>query len=280
MPIVTLTTDYGTTDYYLAALKASIYALEPDIKLIDISNHIKKFNIPQAAFVVQNIFNHFPKGTIHIVNVSQEISDREYYQFKKSKEDSPNDKYIVSEFNGHYFICPNNGLLPLILENEFEASKSYLLHKSLLLFDFSKVAANTIHHIVSKKPLEEIGDYLPELYTKIAIKPFYNNDILKGTIIYIDSFGNAITNIKNSFFNDCSAGRKHMVKLKPNLKLKDNQLNDSGELTINFGFNDVTPGEVVCFFDENEYLKIAINFGSASQLMGLKLGDPIMIYFL
>ena len=115
MSIITLTTDLGTKDSYLASLKASIFSEINDVNLVDISNEIEPYNILQASIVLKNCFKDFPKDTIHIVAVDDEISVE-------------ND-HIAVYANGHYFIGSDNGIFPLVLD-DFKAEKIVSLNIS------------------------------------------------------------------------------------------------------------------------------------------------------
>ena len=84
MAIITLTTDLGTKDSYLASVKGSIYSQLEDAKIVDISNDIELFNIQQATFVLRNCFKSFPKGTVHIISVDDEISIKSLAIFKEN----------------------------------------------------------------------------------------------------------------------------------------------------------------------------------------------------
>ena len=101
MAIITLTTDLGTKDSYLASVKGSIYSQLDDAKIIDITNDITAFNIPQAAFVLRNCYKDFPVGSIHIISVDDELSIE--------------NEHLAVKANGHYFIGTDNGLFSLLL---------------------------------------------------------------------------------------------------------------------------------------------------------------------
>ena len=103
MQLVSLTTDYGSKDFYVADLKAAILSKYRDTMLIDISHHIDHFDILQAAFFVKNALASFPAGTIHIIAVN--------CNYKRKSE------FICYERDGHFFVGPNNGVFSLIFED-------------------------------------------------------------------------------------------------------------------------------------------------------------------
>ena len=100
MAIITLTTDLGAKDNYLGSVKGAIYSQLEDVKIVDITNTITSFNIQEAAFVLRNCYKDFPKGTVHIVSVDDELSAQ--------------NEHLAIEINGHYFIGADNGLFSLL----------------------------------------------------------------------------------------------------------------------------------------------------------------------
>ena len=106
MPIITLTTDWGLRDHYLASFKGELMSRSPDIQLVDISHEIEHFDILQASFVIRNCFEKFPKGTLHFIGIAGNITE-------KNKNDQRN--FLVVKSNGHYFIGEDSGIFSLIL---------------------------------------------------------------------------------------------------------------------------------------------------------------------
>ena len=100
MAIITLTTDFGEKDHFAGAIKGAIYSELPDVKIVDISHSVSPFNIPEAAYIIFNAYNSFPKGTIHIIGIDSEINEE--------------NKHIAIKLDDHYFICANNGIMSMI----------------------------------------------------------------------------------------------------------------------------------------------------------------------
>jgi len=100
MAIITLTTDFGEKDHFAGAIKGAIFSELPEVKIVDISHSVSPFNIPEAAYIIRNAFNSFPKGTIHIIGIDSELN----------KEN----KHIAVKLDGHYFVCANNGIMSMI----------------------------------------------------------------------------------------------------------------------------------------------------------------------
>ena len=101
MNIVTLTTDFGTKDYFVSATKAAIFSEVKEVQIFDISHHISPYNVTEAAYVLKNAYKSFPKGTIHLIGVDSELT--------------PENKHLAMLFDGHFFIGADNGIFSLII---------------------------------------------------------------------------------------------------------------------------------------------------------------------
>ena len=100
MSIITLTTDFGTKDHFVAKIKAAIISDSPETNIVDISHKISPFNIMEAAYVIENSYKHFPEKTIHIIGVDS--------------EKNPENKHLVVKLNQQYFICADNGIMSIV----------------------------------------------------------------------------------------------------------------------------------------------------------------------
>ncbi len=106
MPIITLTSDWGQRDYFLAAVKGKIMSLMPEVSIIDISHGISPFNLKQASFIIRNSYPHFPKGTVHMLSVLTEKTEK-----------TP---HLAVQYNGQFFIGADNGIFSLIFDKDPE----------------------------------------------------------------------------------------------------------------------------------------------------------------
>jgi len=275
MPIITLTTDFGEKDHFAGAIKGAIYSELPEVKIVDISHSISPFNIAEAAYIIQNAYSSFPKGTIHVIGIDSEIN--------------PENKHIAVELDDHYFICANNGIMSMIA-NEIAHSKlvEINIHDKIetsfpVLDVFVKVAC----HIARGGTLEVVGKAVDKIKPIKNLVPYVNEEQTQiiGSIIYIDNYGNVVTNIKKNFFETLQKGRSYEVSAR-NYKFKKIYTKYSD--IVNFDTpedkrNDEGRGLVV--FNSSNYLEIAIyksnnqTVGSASSLMGLGLRDTVTINF-
>lgn len=276
MAIITLTTDFGEKDHFAGAIKGAIYSEMHDIRIVDISHSISPFNISEASYIIQNAYRSFPKGTIHVIGVDSELN--------------PENKHIALKLDDHFFICANNGIMSMICSEIVPAKIVEInIHDKIqtsfpLLDVFAKVAC----HIARGGTLEVIGKTISEIKPIKHITPFVNDDRSKiiGRVIYIDNYGNVVTNIKKSFFESIQKGRSFEISARNNqFKTIHKKYSDF----INFDIpedkrHDEGRGLVV--FNSGNFLEIAVyksncaTVGSAATLMGLNLMDTVTVNFL
>jgi len=260
MSIITLTSDLGTKDSYLASVKGSIYSQLETAKIVDITNDIAPFNIQQAAYVLRNCFKDFPHGTIHIISVDDELSIK--------------NEHLAVKANGHYFIGTDNGLFSLLL-NEVKAEKIVRLNISqttnCMTFATKNIFVPAACHLARGGTMEIIGTEVTDFEIKrTELKAVIEKDMIRGAVIYVDSYGNATTNISKEVFEAVQRGRSFSILFGR----EDEQITN-----ISSKYKEVPQSEKLAIFGENNLLQIAINQGKANKLLGLKLHEIIRIEF-
>ena len=196
MAIITLTTDFGEKDYYAGAIKGAIYSELENAKIVDISHSVSPFNIPEAAYIIKNAYNNFPEGTIHLVGIDSELT--------------PENKHIAVLLDGHYFICANNGIMSMICSDRspdkiVEINIHNNVETNFTVLDvFVKVAC----HIARGGTLEVIGKVIKSIKPITNLKPIVNDEQSQiiGNVVYIDNYGNVVTNIKKHFLKILKKG--------------------------------------------------------------------------
>jgi hypothetical protein len=239
-------------------VKGAILSEIPDINIIDISNEVAKYDILQAAFIIKNAYRSFPEGSIHIIGVNPQ----------KTVEAC----HLVIKADGHYFIGSDNGMFSLIFDKIPDKIFEITIppdggYRSFPTNDvFTKAAC----HIARGGTLEIIGKKKGNYQERIMIRPVVDGAVLKGSIIYIDSYENLITNIGEDLFNEAARGRNFTIFIKHSgYHIKE----------IAMTYNEVPEGEMLALFSAAGYLEIAINMGSANGLLGLQLGDTVRVEF-
>ena len=275
MAIITLTTDFGEKDHFAGAIKGAIYSELSDTKIVDISHSVSPFNISEAAYIILNAYSSFPKGTIHVIGIDSELS--------------PENKHIAIKLDDHYFICANNGIMSMICaeiapEKIVEINIHDKIETSFPVLDiFVKVAC----HIARGGTLEVIGKVINNIKPIKNLVHFVNdekNQII-GSVIYIDNYGNVVTNIKRKFFENVQKTRSFEISARNH---KFSRVYNKYSDIVNFDIeesrrNDEGKGMVV--FNSSDYLEIAVyksncsTTGSASTLMGLKTMDTVTVNF-
>ncbi|WP_142783237.1 SAM hydrolase/SAM-dependent halogenase family protein [Changchengzhania lutea] len=275
MAIITLTTDFGEKDHFAGATKGAIYSELPDVKIVDISHSVSPFSIPEAAYIIQNAYSSFPKGTIHIIGIDSEIN--------------PENKHIAIKLDDHFFICANNGIMSMICseivpEKIVEINIHDKIQTSFPVLDvFVKVAC----HIARGGTLEVIGKSIENIKPIKHIVPYVNDDKTQiiGSVIYIDNYGNVVTNIKRSFFEAVQKGRNFEISAR-NYKFK--KIHHKYSDIVNFEIDEDKrndEGRKLVVFNSGNFLEIALyksnttTVGSASSLMGLGIMDTVSINF-
>lgn len=275
MSIITLITDFGNKDHFVAKIKGEIYSNYDNAKIVDISNNVSPFNIMEAAYILENAYKSFPDKTVHIIDVDSE----------KTLEK----KHIVMYLDNHFFISSDNGILSILCQN-INPEKIYeiIIHDELDKIDSStKIFSKVACHLAKGGKPELIGKEINEIKPVKNLKPFINEDLSQiiSSVIYIDNFGNVITNLKKNVFDEIRKGRSFEISVR-NYKFKKiyNKYTDivNYEIPINQR-NDEGKGLVV--FNSSDLLQISIyrsnpqNVGTASSLMGLKIYDSVTISF-
>ena len=258
MAIVTLTTDLGLKDHYVGVVKGNLLKLCPNLQIIDISHEIKPFNILEAAFTLKNSFQEFPEGTIHILGVNPD-----------SGADSA---HLAVAYKGHYFIGADNGIFSLILEDKAEKIIALNIQQNpdSISFPTKDIYAKAAAHLVKGGTLEMIGQTKEHINERTLFQAVSIENIIKGMVIYIDHYGNILTNIDEPFFKAFGRGRDFSIVFRHG----DYNINQ-----ISKAYNDVPEGEKLALFSSSNLLEIAMNKGNASRLLGLQELDSIRIEF-
>jgi len=256
LAIITLTTDLGTKDYYLSTIKGAILGQYPEAIIVDISHQITKYDILQASFIIKNAYKSFPKGTIHILGVNP--------------ENTVDSLHLAVFSDEHYFVGADNGIFSLIFDKKPDKVVELNISQETdsLTFPTNDVFVKAACHIARGGTLEVIGKIREGFTEKTMIRPVVDDRVLRGSVIYIDSYQNVITNITDSLFTDAGHGRNFAIYFGRSRYIIEN---------ISKSYNDVPDGEMVALFSATGYLEIAINKGGASGLLGLHLNDLVRI---
>ncbi len=271
MPLITLTTDFGIKDHFIGAIKGAIYTEFDKAEIVDITHQISPFHITEAAYVLKNAYQSFPKGSIHIIDVDS--------------EQSVENKLIALLLDEHYFICADNGVISMIT-SEYKPQKLVEItinSKTNSSNTFVKVAC----HIARGGTLDVIGKEKSDFKQLKELNPLINpeKNKISGSVLYIDNYGNVIVNITKNLFQEIGKGRPFEINAR---KHRFDKINTKYNAIVNYE----TPiekrydeGKGLVLFNSGNYLEIALyksnleTVGGASSLLGLKYRDTVTISF-
>lgn len=274
MSIITLTSDFGYLDYRVSAMKGKILSLNPEITTVDITHDIQAHNLIQTSYIVRNAYQYFPKGAIHIISVDS--------FFHKSR------KNIVYKADGSYFIAADNGLLSLIFfDIKPEAVYEITLNNrfdDIVNFTSTDVFIPVAVHLANGGLPEVIGRKIESPKQLLFPKPVFNENekMIIGEVMYIDNFGNIISNINKDFFESLAKGYENFTIKFRNLSLSK-IYSSHCEVVTDWDRETEYHGQSAAIFNDSGQLELTIYKGSkkngAKTLFGLNVGENIYIEF-
>ena len=251
MRIITLTTEWQSDDIYQGIIKGKLCSLCPGIIIVDNAHGIQPFDILHASFVVRNTFENYPKGSIHIICIHSEAMKEQ-------------DHLVVSS-KGHFFIGTDNGLFNLILNTEFDEAVSLKREPGL---DELEVFARAAADIVGGKKLSEIGKAVSSINERMPLRATLEKDVITGSIIFIDSYGNAISNVTKDVFRRVFEEKEYRIFVQSNKYYTDRIVEK---------YSDVPVGDMLARFNSLDLLEISINGANVSELLSLSVGSVLRI---
>jgi S-adenosyl-L-methionine hydrolase (adenosine-forming) len=251
MPVITLTTEWRPDDIYYGIIKGKLCSKCPGTIIIDNAGNIPAFNISHASFIIRNTYNNYPKGTVHVICVHSEATDGQ--------------DHLIVRARDHYFVGTDNGIFNLILNSEpDEVIKIEHTDISDELEIFAKAAAD----IISGKKLSDLGKTVATLSERVPLRATIDKDVIIGSIIFIDSYGNAISNITKEIFYRVFENKPYRILIQSNKNYTDN---------ISTRYSDVPVGEMLARFNQFDLLEISINGADVSELLSVSVGSVLRI---
>jgi S-adenosylmethionine hydrolase len=255
MAIVTLLTDSGESDFYVAAIKAKILSTNPGLTIVDISHHIGSCDIAHAAFVLRAVFRDFPKGTVHLVGVDA----------AGNRGDVP----VAVQLEDHYFIGADNGLFGLISDKQAQSViELNKVNRVTTTFPEKDIFAPAAAKLASGVNVSSLGTPLPQFRKMTDRYVKATKRMIAGHVIRVDHSGNLITNIPRDAFETLSKGKNYVI-----------QFGGEKFRKIQTSYNQAEQGDCVVMFNSLNLLEIGIYKGNASTLLGLHYDSPVSIMF-
>lgn len=256
MALITFLSDFGNCDHYVAAVKAKIYSVNPDARVLDISHGIARFNIAHGSFVLKSVYKSFPEGTVHLVAVNSNYEVRP--------------RFVGLEMEKHYFVGPDNGLLSLVSDQEAGAVVQLPMPTTNGVAHFPErdILGQAAAQLAAGKTLEEVGEPFGQMNRMINKQVRATRQKISGSVIHVDHYGNLITNIEYRDFEILSKNKKYKINYGRTFA---NEIHQS--------IASVVQGESFHIFNSQGLLEIGINMGNGSELLGLGYDSPVHIIF-
>lgn len=257
--IITLTTDYGTSDHLVGAMKGVILKINPDAHIVDICHNVLPFDVLDGALTIGQAYRFYPPRTVHVVVVDPGVG-------------SPR-RPILATGDQHYFVAPDNGVLSVVYEKE---ERLAVRHVSAAHY-FQNPVSNTFHGRDIFAPVaawltknwqtpsfgEEISDYV-----RFSLpKPKMVNNTLKGVVMRVDTFGNLVTNLTPEDAPQLFSGGKSF------------KLSVGGKEVSKFvqAYGQGAQGEVFAIVGSSGFLEISMNKGNAARALGVQRGSEVTL---
>ncbi len=254
--IITLTTDFGTSDHFPGTMKGVILSIHPAAEIVDITHEIRPFEISDGAFTIAQAYAFFPKKTIHVVVVDPGVGSTR--------------RPLIAEMAGQYFIAPDNGVLSMIFSREpakvrHITNERYFLKPLSRTFHGRDVFAPSAAHLAAGIAPARLGPRIQDYLRLNLDRPARANKHWAGCVLKIDRFGNIITNLHIDQFPQL---KTHAFELTIGLR---------SIKRLALTFTDCEPGELCALVGSSGYLEVATNQGSAAQLLGCGAGSPVAL---
>ncbi len=260
MPIITIISDWTMTDFYLSAMKGRILNLMPYAKIIDISHTKENANINQTAFILNHSYKNYPNRTIHLICIGTEL--------KK------NENYLIVHRDSQYFIAKDSGIFSLIFNQEQISDeviiKADLSKYQITTFPELDIFTDLAQKIVETQDIIQIGERLENYKKLYLLNPTYEKDLILGRVIYIDGYGNAITNISYELFEQVGKQRNMTIYVKTN-RTKITKISKK--------YYHTTDGDILAIFNSLGLLEIAQYKGNISEIYNFDHDTSVRINF-
>ncbi len=260
-PVITLTTDFGTNDHFVGAMKGVIVDIAPDAQIVDISHAVQAYDVLDGALAISQAYSYFPNGTIHLVVVDPGVGTAR--------------RPILASSDAHFFVAPDNGVLSMVYAREERMHVRHITSEHY----FRMPVSNTFHgrdifapvaaYLAKQVDSHKFGDEIEDYVKFAAPKPkATEKGRMRAVVLKVDRFGNLITNLTPQ---DAPA------IFAPGAKFKITVGNKEITRICQF-YAEGKPGEVFGIIGSMGFLEIVANRGAASQLSGAGKGAEVSIF--
>lgn len=259
-PLVTLTTDFGLRDSYVAEMKAVILSISPNAMVVDITHQIDKFNVRMGAYVLASASPRFPEGTVHVAVVDPGVGTRR--------------RPIIVQTNKGFFVGPDNGVLALAVKSIGGKTRVYSITNSELMlpkvsstFHGRDIFAPAAAHLVKGIRPTEFGPEIHQMISPKFAQIVRRREALEGQVIHIDDFGNIVT----------SFTEKELKTMKTKDKLDVKVGNTDLRLKLCKAYADVKVQQPLAIIGSHNFLEISVNQGDAASTFKARVEDKVVL---
>ena len=250
--VITLLTDFGTADPYVGATRGAALAVNPQVRLVDLSHDVAPHDVAEGGYILAGAFRYFPPATVHVAIVDPGVGSER--------------RILAADFEGHVLLAPDNGLLSVVFRGA-EPSRlisvtnaAYFHHPVSLTFHGRDILAPVAAHLTLGVPLDEMGPPVED-YARVAVAmPSVEEGAIEGVVVHVDRFGNLVTNILREDIEALSA-----------LCSEDLHVRVAGQHIggIYRTYAEVGVGELLAVIGSGDFLEISANTGSAADALGV-----------
>lgn len=268
--IVTITTDFGTRDAYVPAMKGTMLSIVPDARLVDVTHEISPQDVMESAFVLKSAYPFFPDGSVHLVVVDPGVgTDR---------------RAVALRHDGHWFVGPDNGVFPLVLDGqppeevvELDDPDAWRTDSPSTTFHGRDIFSPAAAHLAAGRSLADVGSFIDTLEPLQWARPITDDDTVQGWIVHVDHFGNCVTNVRRSTVAEALGlnGAPSAEQLPPVDAYVGNTILESVRST----YGEVAEEEPLLLFGSTDFLEVAVNGGNAAERLDIRKGDSIKLAF-
>jgi S-adenosylmethionine hydrolase len=259
-PIITLTTDFGLRDPYVAEMKAVILSICPEVRIVDVSNEIEKFSVKMGAFVLASASPYFPEDAVHVAIVDPTVGTSR--------------RQLLIRTRKGFFVGPDNGVLALAadscgIERIYEiTNRKLMLSRISSTFHGRDIFASAAAHLANGVEPAEFGPVIPEIVRPSFAKIAEKKGELVGEVLHVDGFGSIVTNFRERELESMN------VKKRVNIKLKSTKL----KLKLCKAYAEEKKHRPLAIIGSHNFLEISVNQGNAARTFKIENGDRVILY--
>ncbi len=261
LPLVTLTTDFGLKDAYVAAMKGAMFQVEPSLRIVDVTHQVEPQDVMGAAFVLRQVVPLYPEGTIHLAIVDPGVGSARHP--------------IAAHFGGQFFVGPDNGMLSLLLQGStpeqivvLDRPSFWRTKRPSRTFNARDIFGPVAAHLATGRRLDELGTPTDVFQQLHWAHPLSDDEGVQGFVVHIDHFGNCVTNIS-----------REVLENNPRSLRSKCYVGSTIVEGVHATFADVPHGEPLALLGSSDHLEFGINGGDAATLLTIHKGSPVSLVF-